>query len=159
DNYGNLINLLTPWQNSYEHIIGKLQMLQGCGNERGVGLMAALGSGTNMSIDFCFPLLSLLSLTNNYAPLWAMASSGSLRVEVQFVSEFRQFICSNEVVTEHTDGTNTVFSDCKLIANFVELSDSAMAIIENSLEGKPVQWVCQSYANYVFNTTLGTGVT
>ena len=28
------------------------------------------------------------------------------------------------------DGANVVFSDCKLIANFVELSDAAMSIIE-----------------------------
>lgn len=159
DNYGNLISLLTPWQNSYEHVVGKLQMLQGCGTERGATLMSALATGTNVQMDFCFPLLSILSLTDNYVPLWAMSGNGSLRVEIQFVSEFRQFINSTELVTEHTDGALTVFSDCKLIANFVELSDSAMAIIEQSLEGKPVQWVCQSYANYVFNTTLGTSIT
>jgi hypothetical protein len=99
DNYGNLISLLTPWQSSYEHVVGKLQMLQGCGTERGVALMTALATGNNVAVDFCFPLLSILSLTDNYVPLWAMAGNGSLRVEIQFVAEFRQFICSSELVT------------------------------------------------------------
>jgi hypothetical protein len=159
DNYGNLISLLTPWQSSNEHVVGKLQVLQGCGTERGLILMSALATANDRDFDFCFPLLSILSLTENYVPLWAMASSGSLRVEVQFVSTFPQFICSSEAVTNQAIGSSTVFSDCKLIANFVELSDSAMAIIENSLEGKPVQWVCQSYSNYAFTTTLKNAVT
>ena len=47
----------------------------------------------------------------------------------------------------------------KLIANFVELSDQAMSIIESSLEGKPVSWVCQSYSNYVFNAQLANATT
>ena len=41
----------------------------------------------------------------------------------------------------------------------MELSDSAMAIIQNSLQGKPVEWVCGSYANYIFNTSLPNSVT
>ena len=156
DNYGNLISLLTPWQSSQEHVVGKLQCLQGCGSERGLVVMSALATANDKDYDFCFPLLSILSLTDNYVPLWAMAGNGSLRVELQFVSSFPQFINSSELVTNQVAGASTVFSDCKLIANFVELSDTAMSIIESSLEGKPVQWVCQSYSNYAFNATLKT---
>jgi hypothetical protein len=156
DNYGNLISLLTPWQSSAEHVVGKLAALQGCGTERGLTLMSAVATASDRDFDFCFPLLSILSLTDNYVPLWAMAGNGSLRVELQFVSTFSQFICSNEVVTFQVAGAATTFSDCKLIANFVELSDQAMAIIQNSLEGKPVSWVCQSYSNYVYNASLRT---
>ena len=39
DNYGNLISLLTPWQSSVEHVRGKLAVLQGCGNNRGLQLL------------------------------------------------------------------------------------------------------------------------
>jgi hypothetical protein len=160
DNYGTLISLLTPWQSSLEHVRGKLQLLQGTGYGRGLQIMTALAANAdNVDYDFAFPLLSILSLTDNYVPLWAMASNGPLRVEVQFVDALTKFIGATTAITNHSDGVNTVFSDCKLIANFVELSDSAMAIIENSLEGKPVQWVCQSYANYVFSTTLQNAVT
>jgi hypothetical protein len=55
--------------------------------------------------------------------------------------------------------SQTVFNDVNLTCNFMELSDSAMAIIQNSLQGKPVEWVCSSYANYIFNTTLPTAIT
>jgi hypothetical protein len=159
DNYGNLISLLTPWQSSSEHVVGKLQALQGCGSERGLQLMNALANNNDRSVDFCFPFLSILSLTNNYVPLWAMGGNGSLRVELQFVSTYTAFINTTEVITNQADGASTIFSDCKLIANFVELSDTAMSIIENSLEGKPIQWVCQSFANYAFNATLRTATT
>jgi len=161
DNYGNLISMLTPWQSSQEHIKGKLKVLQGCDGLTGLQVLP-LNTAANVEgaeFDFCFPLLSILSLTDNYVPLWAMAGNGSLRVELQFVSDFIHFIGSSTAVTNPAAGLNTVFTDVKMICNFVELSDAAMQIIESSLEGKPVQWVCQSYANYVFNATLGTGVT
>ena len=160
DNYGNLMSILTPWQSSVEHVRGKLAVLQGCGDLRGLQLLDnANANAVVADQDFCFPLLSILSLTDNYVPLWAMSGNGSLRLEIQFVSTFSQFIGSTTAMAVSADGAQTVFSDCKLIANFVELSDTAMQIIESSLEGKPVQWVCQSYSNYVFNTQLRNATT
>jgi hypothetical protein len=159
DNYGNLVSLLTSHQVSSDHIVGRDQVLQGTGTERGLQLMDALATGTDEDFDFCFPLMSVLSLTDNYVPLYAMAGIGALRVELQFVQTFRHFINSTQLLTNQAIGSSTVFSDCKLIANFVELSDTAMSIIQNSLEGKPVQWVCQSYSNYAFTTTLQTSTT
>jgi len=161
DNYGNLINLLTPWQTGVDATSGKLGILQGVGVGRGIQLLNTDTNAAAAEIDFnfCFPLLSILSLTDNYVPLWAMASNGPLRVEIQFVDSLTKFVGAQHAVASSSAGANALFSDCKLVANFVELSDSAMAIIENSLEGKPVQWVCQSYANYVFSTTLGTTTT
>jgi hypothetical protein len=159
DNYGNLVSLLTAHQVSHDHIVGRDQVLQGTGTERGLQLMSALANGSDADFNFCFPLMSVLSLTDNYVPLYAMAGIGALRLELQFVSDFRHFINSTELVTHQAIGSSTIFSDCKLIANFVELSDTAMSIIQNSLEGKPVQWVCQSYSNYAFTTTLQTATT
>ena len=159
DNYGNLISMLTPWQSSHEHVVGKLAILQGCGTLRGTqvlpGVLAAATDGAEF--DFCFPLLSILSLTDNYVPLWAMAGNGSLRVELQFVSSLGQMVAPTTAIA--VPGVGSLFSDVKLICNFVELSDTAMSIIESSLEGKPVQWVCQSYSNYVFNATLANATT
>ena len=159
DNYGNLISLLTPWQSSSEHVVGKLQVLQGCGSLRGVQVLPdVLAVNTDgPEFDFCFPLMSILSLTDNYVPLWAMAGSGSLRLEIQFVSALNQMCCGETAIA--LPGAGSIFSDVKLIANFVELSDQAMSIIESSLEGRPVQWVCQSYSNYVFNTQLANATT
>ena len=159
DNYGNLISLLTPWQSSQEHCLGKLAVLQGCGSLRGAQVLPDLlaVNTDGPEFDFCFPLMSILSLTDNYVPLWAMAGSGSLRLEIQFVSTLGQMVGSTTAVA--VPGAGSLFSDVKLIANFVELSDQAMSIIENSLEGRPVSWVCQSYSNYVFNTQLANATT
>jgi len=162
DNYGNLVSMLTAWQSSTEHVSGKLSVLQGCSGGRGLqvfGPAAIVANANNGDFDFCFPLLSILSLTDNYVPLYAMSGNGPLRLELQFVGGFPAFIGSTEAITNHADGVNTVFSDCKLIANFVELSDAAMAIVEQSTNGGPVQWVCQSYSNYVFNATLRNATT
>ncbi len=161
DNYGNLVSMLTAWQSSTEHVSGKLAALQGCGSGRGLQVFsgAILANAANADYDFCFPLLSILSLTDNYVPLYAMSGNGPLRLELQFVGGFPAFIGTTEAITNSADGANTVFSDCKLIANFVELSDAAMAIVEQSTSGGPVQWVCQSFSNYVFNGTLRNAVT
>ena len=161
DNYGNLMSFLTPYQVGKDHCDGKLKILQGVGQERGLQIMTALATNSNnpLDYDFCFPLLSILSMTDNYVPLWALSGNGSLRVEIQFVSQLSAFIGATGALSNHSDGVNTVFSDVKMIANFVELSDQAMEIIQSSLQGKPVQWVCQSFSNYVFNTSLKTTTT
>ena len=67
DNYGNLISLLTPWQSSSEHVVGKLQVLQGCGSLRGVQVLPDVFAVNTdgPEFDFCFPLMSILSLTDN----------------------------------------------------------------------------------------------
>ena len=121
--------------NSEEHTKSKLAVLQGCGSGRGLQIFGPANiavNANNSDFDFCFPLLSILSLTDNYVPLYAMAGNGPLTVVLQFVSTFTAFIGSTEAVTFHTDGQNTIFSDCKLICNFVELSDQAMQIVEAS---------------------------
>ena len=79
--------MLTAWQSSEEHVKGKLQVLQGCGSCRGLqifGPVAIAANANNSDFDFCFPLLSILSLTDNYVPLYAMAGDGPWRVELQF---------------------------------------------------------------------------
>lgn len=160
DNYGNLLSMLTPWQSSNEHIKGKLKVLQGCDELRGITLLNNVAAAAeSVEFDFCFPLLSILSLTDNYVPLYAMSGNGSLRVELQFVSDFALFVGSTTAITFPAAGANNIFTDCKMVCNFLELSDQAMEIVNMSTNGGPVQWVCQSFSNYVFNATLGVGVT
>jgi hypothetical protein len=102
--------------------------------------------------EFAIPLLSILSLTDNYVPMFALTNA-PLRLEIQFVSSINQFVSSNVVVTDAPTAGKT-FNDVKFIANYVEISDSGMAIIAQSLGGRPLEWVCSSFANYVFNTNL-----
>jgi len=85
-----------------------------------------------------------------------------LRLEIQWASSLSQFINyyypAGNALGPLTN-SQTVFNDENLTCNFMELSDSAMAIIQNSLQGKPVEWVCGNYANYIFNTTLPDSIT
>jgi hypothetical protein len=103
--------------------------------------------------------MTIFNLSNNYVPCWALTSS-SLRLEIQWASNLTQFINypTGNILTPLTN-SQTVFNDVNLTCNFMELSDSAMSIIQNSLQGRPVEWVCGSYANYIFNTTLPASIT
>ena len=162
DNYGQLASLLTTYQQSRDDVRGKSQVLQGTDELRGVQLFNAAGNAAAKDLDLSFPVMSILSMTDNYVPLWALSSIGTLRLELQFVSSVPKF-CATDKDDPPTFqaglGANSIFSDVKLISNMIELSDSAMSVIQNSLAGKPVEWVCQSYSNYVYNAVLGTAVT
>jgi hypothetical protein len=162
DNYGQLASLLTTYQQSRDDVRGKSQVLQGTSELRGVELFDGTNAvGDAKDLDLSFPLMSVLSMTDNYVPLWALSSIGTLRLELQFVSSVPKFCGSDKAVAptfQAGTGANSIFSDVKLIANMVELSDQAMSIVQNSLGGKPVEWVCQSYSNYVYNAVLGTAV-
>jgi hypothetical protein len=98
--------------------------------------------------------MTIFNLTNNYVPCWALTSS-SLRLEIQWASSISQFINypANRNLVPLANST-TIFNDVSLTCNFMELSDSAMAIIQNSLQGRPVEWVVSNWANYIFNTTI-----
>ena len=162
DNYGQLASLLTTYQQSRDDVRGKSKVLQGTDELRGVNLFTDADLATAKDLDLSFPLMSILSMTDNYVPLWALSSIGTLRLELQFVSSVPKFCCTDkaDVPTFQAGlGANSIFSDVKLVANMVEMSDQAMGIIQSSLGGKPVEWVCQSYSNYVYNATLGAGVT
>ena len=158
DNYGQLASLLTTYQQSRDDVRGKSKVLQGTEELRGATIAAAVDNGNPFERQLAFPLMSILSMTDNYVPLWALSSIGTLRLELQFVSSVQKFCGATAIPTHQAGlGANSIFSDVKLIANMVELSDSAISIVQNSLGGKPVEWVCQSYSNYVHNSVLSTG--
>jgi len=162
DSYGNLMNLLFSSQCSSDLMKNKYAILMGSG-ENGTGrvLNAAAVDGQAHFTEYTFsiPLMTIFNLSNNYVPCWALTSS-SLRLEIQWASCLSAFI---NYPTGNALGplanSQTVFNDVNLTCNFMELSDSAMAIIQNSLQGKPVEWVCGNYANYIYNTTLPTAIT
>ena len=102
---------------------------------------------------YTITLLSLLgSLGSQYLPLFAMTSS-PLRLEIQLVAS-AQLLCCSDVLPASYSITNVEY-----IASFIDLSDSSMTIINNSLNGQPLQYVIPSYRNYVYNNTITNGVT
>lgn len=154
DNYGTLASLLTSYQLAKEDVEGKHQVLAGTdqGHGRNLGVIA---TGADTEVEFAIPLLSILSLTDNYVPMFALTNA-PLRLEIQFVSDVNLFLTADQLVNSAV-GSGKTFNDVKFIANFVEVSDAGMAIIAESLQGRPLEWVCQSYANYVFNTSVVNG--
>ena len=161
DSYGNLMNLLFSAQCSTDLMTNKYAILMGSnGSGAGRSLNPAAVDGQAAfptTHIFSIPLMTILNLSNNYVPCWALTSN-SLRLEIQWASAVSQFIRfpANRNITGSAEG---MFCDVSLTANFMELSDSAMAIIQNSLQGKPVEWVVSNWANYILNATLPNSVT
>ena len=154
DNYGTLASLLTSYQLAKEDVEGKHQVLAGTDQSHGRNL-GVIATGADTEVEFAIPLLSILSLTDNYVPCFSLTNA-PLRMEIQFVSDVNLFLSADQLVNSAV-GSGKTFNDVKFIANFVEVSDAGMAIIAESLQGRPLEWVCQSYANYVFNTSVVNG--
>lgn len=106
-----------------------------------------LAAGDTTSITYCLNLFSLLgTLSSSYFPLFA-CTSAPLRLEIQLVSSAVQ--CVGTI----TNLTPLKLSNCEYVANLIELSDSAMQMIQSSLNGQPLQYVVPDYRNYAFSTS------
>ena len=84
-------------------------------------------------------------------------SGSPLRIELQVVSSVNHLCKSFVQVVAPT--TKTLLSRIELVCNMIELSDTGMNIIKQSIGSGPLQWVTQDYRNYGNNVSLGTAVT
>ena len=157
DNYGNLMNMMTTLQQSTDSVGGKLTITQGAGTGFGRNLFSNDADNTDATVDFCFPLMSILTLSNNYVPLYAMTGA-PLRIEIQLVSSFNQFIVAAVAPIEAHSTASGVLTNVELVGNMMELNDTAMNIVNQS-SGPMVQWVVNDYKNYAYNATLATSET
>ena len=158
DNYANLLDMLVVAQQAPDILLSKYNILAGTDiNGGGVfssGSIAADSEATSRS--FCLPLLSILSLTHNYVPLFAMSGS-PLRIELQVVSNVNLIVKSHVQVLAPV--SKALITKCELVCNMIELSDTGMNIIKQSIGNGPLQWVTQDYRNYGTNVILGTAET
>lgn len=167
DNYACLLELLLNAQLSSDMMAGKMEILAGTGVYQGLSLLVApasaspnmpiLAISTDLSIPFAIPLMSILSLSNNYVPLFAMTGS-PLRIEIQLVSAINQLICCNDNYPT-VAAVRSFCDNVEFVANMMELSDSGMSMVKSAIGNSPVNWVVQDYRNYAFNATLGTSET
>ena len=97
------------------------------------------------------PLLSIFSLSQQYVPLFAM-SNGPLRVELQVVSSVQQIVRTLTLAAPPVG--KSLLTNIELVCNMIELSDTGMSIIKQSIGNGPLQWVCHDYRNYSTNITL-----
>lgn len=151
DNYANLLDMLITCQQSTDSVTGKYKILAGTENGIGVALDALTANTDSITYSFCLPLLSIFSLSQQYVPLFAM-SNGPLRVELQVVSSVQQIV--RTLTPAAAPVGKSLLTNIELVCNMIELSDTGMNIIKNSIGNGPIQWVCQDYRNYSTNITL-----
>lgn len=185
DNYNLLVAKLTALQSSGDNIYGKQSIMGGmtsnhlvqtyttsaagnyadnvaylgqtsqqiCG-ERWNTFGAAVVANYAATKSYAFPLLSSIlgTLSDKYAPLFRMSGS-SLRMEIQFVSAPQKaFVTSHAVVS-------ATVKNFEFVANYIELSDAALAIIEQSLAGQDLMYVVPQYRSFVDTKSIASAAT
>ena len=188
DNYGNLVAQLCTHQRSADNISYKGSVVEGfeesCAVSIGTvyninalrgarltnptytaaggaadtaaGAVASFGATAALGPTyrtFCIPLVSILgSLGDKYIPLFAMTSS-PLRLELQLVSSVQIPVVSL------TAWASFSLSNVEIIGSFIELSDQALSVIQQSQMGAPLTMAVNRWANLVYNATLNTATT
>lgn len=110
-------------------------------------------NGDTLTRTYCINLMSIVgSLSSKYLPLFSMSSS-PVRLELQLENSPAKFCCSEVALASFT------VNNAELICAMMELGDTAISIIQNSLMGQPLQFVVPSYRNYQFTAVLGTSQT
>ena len=139
-----IANALAPLSNA---VVSAFQFNSG----ESLGTIASAGPVTN---TYCLNLISLLGTlcSHNYLPLFAMTSA-PLRMEIQLVDSGFKALAGSQAIT------SIGITNCEYIANFIELSDSAMSMVYSSLQGQPLQFVVPDYRNYQFASALQNAVT
>lgn len=117
---------------------------------------ALLNSGTaaiaaNAVITTQLFSINLISIIGNlcnekYFPLFA-CTSAPLRLEIQLVPNLLNAVAADQ------DGSFKI-QDVEYVMQTIELSDGAMSIIQNSLNGEPLQFCVTDYKNYTWNGAL-----
>lgn len=186
DNYGLLAKSFFDLQVSTDQAYGKANVLVGTRSDlvlTGTGVAITTSAGVpvrqvnsgdalrkangsailantevTVATTYAINLLSLVGslCKDNYMPLFALQSA-PLRVEIQLVDALTK--CMNVLGTASVTNSNFI-SRVEYVAQFIELGDQAMAMVQQSLQG-PIQFVVPSYRNYqnaftMSNTTAQT---
>ena len=114
---------------------------------------AIANNGTSTSRTYCLNLISVIGslCQSKYFPLFACGSA-PLRVELWMNDQLSKMAC----VT--SDNGTLTLNNVEFVAHMLELNDTGMEIIRQSLNNNPLQFVIPSYRNYQFTTPqLGAG--
>jgi len=132
-----------------EIAVGGLRAVQ---TNSGESITALAGAGTTDAVTYCLNLFSILGKfsQDTYFPLFAATGSG-LRLEIVLHQNPTNIICSNAAIT------SMVVSNCEYVASMIELSDTAMAIIKQSVGDKPLSYALSTYRNSNTTASLAAG--
>ena len=178
DNYGNLVAQLCVHQRSADNIsykgsvtegfeesctvsINNVYHLNALRGQRisntayiaGGGVADIAAGGLTLTRTFFIPLVSILgSLGEKYLPLFAMTSS-PLRLELQLVAN------AQIPLVALTPFAGFTISNVEFCGSFIELSDQALAVIQQSQQGAPLTMAVNRWSNLVYNAQLQNAVT
>lgn len=180
DNYGNLVAQLCTHQRSADNVSYKGSVVEGFDESAGISINnvynlnalrgmrlsndtygtavdpanGQLAAGaTTVSKTFCIPLVSIIgTLGDKYLPLFAMTSS-PLRLELQLVASAQIPIVAINAMASFS------LSNVEIIGSFIELSDQALGVIQQSQMGAPLTLAVSRYSNLVYNATLNNAST
>ena len=88
--------------------------------------------------------------SQNYFPLFA-CTSAPLRMEITLVDSWTKAL---NTVTALAAASTNVMTNVEYIANFIELGDSSMSVVANSLQGQPLQFCVPDWRNYQYTYAL-----
>ena len=113
---------------------------------------ADIAIGATIIKSYCLNLITLAGtlLHDRYFPLFACTSAPS-RMEIQLVNNALIPLNCHTVLDVTSPLTLT---NVEYVAQFMELSDNAMSIINSSLGGNPLQFTFNDYRNYAYNYAL-----
>ncbi len=124
-------------------------------NAAGTG--SSIGAGLTTYVQtYCINLVSLLGslCQSNYIPLFQLTSA-PLRLELTLQDSLTKiFGCA--AAANPSAGVITV-SNVEYIANLIELSDTAMDMVIESLGGQALQMVVPDYRNFQFTSQIASG--
>lgn len=116
--------------------------------------LGVIANGASVTNTYCLNLISIIGTlcSNHYFPLFACSSS-PIRVEIVLQNNANACLAASGAVT------SIVLNNVEYVANFIELSDSAMSMVYGSLQGAPLQFVVPSYRNYQYSFQLANANT
>jgi hypothetical protein len=148
--------MLITCQQSTDTVSGKYALLAGTGDSKGQSLGALSANTDTTTINYCIPFVSILSMSQQYTPLFALGGA-PLRIELQVVSSVAQIVRSIGAAVAPVG--KSLLTGIELVCNMIELSDTGMAIVKNAIGNQPLQWVCRDYRNFSQNIILNNATT
>ncbi len=115
---------------------------------------AIIASGAEVEEDYCFQFLSSIigTMCEKYFPCYKLTGQ-NLRVELQLVDNVTKAFYTKGAITE------VKISNFEFGASFIELSDTAINIIEQSLGGGELSYVVSAWRNYIGTATIAEHAT
>lgn len=110
---------------------------------------------TTTTTTYCLNLITLLGALcqNNYFPLFACQNS-TIRMEITLHDNLQKiFGIATPTAAALGLGSITV-SNVEYICNLIELGDGAMSMVQESLQGAPLQFVLSDWRNFQYTTAV-----